>query len=77
MTYSQKDSPTNVPITLFCHYGGGDEEEYLKTPPTKSEGDIDMLKRRLNEFYYYYKTNWRYLSRMIVILVEAGRVQLM
>jgi hypothetical protein len=38
MSYDQTESDTNVPTTLFCHYGGGKEEDFLKMPTPRSKG---------------------------------------
>ena len=38
MTYQQIETKTNVPISLFCHWGGGSTDDFLKSPPLKSNG---------------------------------------
>jgi len=43
MTYSQAVGSQNIPISLFCDWGGGNKEDFLKPVPSKSSDKIAIF----------------------------------
>lgn len=58
MTYNQIKSENNVPISLFCDWGGGNKEDYLKPSPSKSQGKAKPLGvKRVDKFAIFVSDN--------------------